>query len=167
MVLFLKYSRVKGYVMRYPEYLSSAKRHNYACRVLKAKIDSLGKEESNDDEFKFLVLSLYYLSGYIVECSLKFKIFEISQYDSCAEVNKAECSRAGIDYTKRIKTHSFERLQEYLDSLVSGFSHVSENQGVNRLLNEWNPELRYTHIDLDYNEIKELYNHTSLFLRKM
>jgi hypothetical protein len=153
--------------VKYPEYLSSAKRHNHACRVLKEKLDSLGENESNDDEFKFLVLSLYYLSGYIVECSLKFKIFELSQYDSSIDVDEGECEKVGIDYKARIKTHNFGKLQNYLSSMVSDLSYLSGKKDINRLLNNWNPELRYSHIDLDYKQIEALYEHTTQYLKRM
>ncbi len=153
--------------MKYPEYLSSAKRHNHACRVLKAKIDSLDNHEHGNEEFNFLVSSLYYLSGYVIECSLKFKIFEISQYALDVEVDEVECEKVGIDYNKRIKTHNFQKLQNYLDSLISGLSHSSEKKEINRLLNNWTPELRYSHFELDYNQIEEFYNHTTKYLRKM
>ena len=153
--------------MKYPEYLSSAKRHNHTCKVLKAKIDSLDGNEHSNEEFKFLVSSLYYLAGYIVECSIKFKIFEMSQYDLDVEVDEIECEKAGIDYKKRIKTHNFKKLQNYLDSLIGGLSHSSEKKEINKLLNDWNPELRYSHFELDYNQIKEFYNHTNEYLKRM
>jgi hypothetical protein len=153
--------------MKYPEFLSSAKRHNHACKVLKEKIDSLESNEGSDEEFKFLVLSLYYLSGYIIECSLKFKIFELSSYGLNLEINEEECLRAGIHYRSRIKTHSFTKLQDYLDSFISDISHESDSIEINKLLSNWNPEVRYMHIDLKYDQIKILYEHTSQFLKKM
>lgn len=153
--------------MKYPEYLASAKRHNHACRVLKAKLDSFDENDWNSDEFKFLVLSMYYLSGYIIECAQKFKIFELKHYDPTVEVDEPNCMVAGIDYKKRIKTHSFESLQNYLDSLVGGFSYVSNKTEINKLLRKWNPEIRYSHIDLEYHEIKEFYDHSNKYLKKM
>ncbi|WP_122431159.1 hypothetical protein [Pseudomonas viridiflava] len=153
--------------MKYTEYLSSAKRHNHACRVLKTKLESLDESELGSEEFKFLVLSIYYLSGYIVECSLKFKIFELSNYDLNIEVDEEECSKAGIDYKKRIKTHNFEKLQNYLDSLVGGLSYTSQKQEINHLLRLWNPELRYSQIELDHTQVKELYDHTTQYLKRM
>lgn len=153
--------------MKYPEYLSSAKRHNYACRVLKAKIDSLDQHEHGTEEFNFLVSSLYYLSGYVIECSIKFKIFEISNYALDVEVDEIECEKSGIDYKKRIKTHNFQKLQNYLDSLASGLAHSSEKKEINKLLNDWNPELRYSHFEHNYTHIKEFYSHATNYLRKM
>ncbi|EME5702204.1 hypothetical protein VY440_004191, partial [Escherichia coli] len=117
--------------MKYTEFLSSAKRHNHACRVLKEKLDSLGEDNAENVEYKFLVLSLYYLSGYIIECSIKYKIFELENYDLNSEVNEGECEKVGIDFKNKIKTHNFKRLQNYLDSLISDVSHVSEKKVIN------------------------------------
>jgi len=156
-----------GLRMKYPEYLASAKRHNHACRVLKAKLDTFDESDSNSEEFKFLVLSMYYLSGYIIECAQKFKIFELKQYDPSAEVDEPNCTSAGIDYRKRIKTHRFDSLQNYLDSLIGGFSYVSDKREINILLKKWSPEIRYSHIDLEYHEIKEFYAHSNQYLKKM
>ncbi|HEP9390005.1 hypothetical protein QSV36_11380 [Pseudomonas sp. BCRC 81390] len=153
--------------MKYKEYLTSAKRHNHACRVLQAKLETFDEGDFNTEEFKFLVLSMYYLSGYIIECALKFKIFELKQYDPVLEVNEENCAAVGINYKKRIKTHSFSSLQNLLDSLVSGLHHTSNKGEINRLLNEWNPEIRYSHIDLEYSQIKEFYAHSNQYLRKM
>ncbi|NNA66146.1 hypothetical protein [Pseudomonas gessardii] len=153
--------------MKYTEYLISAKRHNHACRVLKAKLDTFDEVDLRSEEFKFLVLSMYYLSGYIIECALKFKIFELKQYDPTLEIDEENCANAGINYKKRIKTHNFNSLQNYLDSLVGGLSHTSDKHETNRLLSEWNPEIRYSHIDLEYDQIKEFYAHSIQYLRKM
>lgn len=154
-------------IMKYTEFLTSAKRHNHACRVLKEKLDSLGEDNAENVEYKFLVLSLYYLSGYIIECSIKYKIFELENYDLNLEVNEGECEKFGIDFKNKIKTHNFKRLQNYLDSLISDVSHVSEKKDINKLLNEWTPEIRYSSIDVNYKQIKELYSHTNNFLKKM
>lgn len=153
--------------MKYTEFLSSAKRHNHACRVLKEKLDSLGEDSAESVEYKFLVLSLYYLSGYIIECSIKYKIFELESYDLNSDVNESECEKAGIDYKNKIKTHNFNKLQNYLDSLISDISHVSEKKAINKLINEWTPEIRYSTIEVNYKQIKELYSHTNNFLKMM
>jgi hypothetical protein len=113
------------------------------------------------------VLSLYYLSGYIIECSIKYKIFELENYDSNSEVNEGECEKVGIDFKNKIKTHNFKRLQNYLDSLISDISHVSEKKAINKLMNEWTPEIRYSSIDVNYKQIIDLYSHTNKFLKMM
>lgn len=152
--------------MKYSEYLSSAKRHNCACKVLKEKIEQI--EDINSDEYNFLVLNLYYLSGYIIECSLKFKIFEVSLFSSNSDIeDEEECLKVNIDYKKRIVTHNFSKLQNFLESRVSDIAYTSQDKEVNKLLNNWHPKLRYEHTNLDYKVIKDLYEHTTKFLRKM
>lgn len=153
--------------MKYTEYLVSAKRHSHACRVLKAKLDTFDEGDSTSEEYKFLVLSMYYLSGYIIECALKFKIFQVRNHCPNVEIDEASCSGVGIDYRKRIKTHNFDSLQNYLDSLISGLSHLSGKREINLLLKNWNPDIRYSHIELKYEEIDELYAHTISYLRRM
>lgn len=153
--------------MKYKEYLVSAKRHKHACQVLEDKLNTLKDEGLESDEFNFLVLSMYYLSGYIIECSLKFKIFELKGYDPNIDVNEDNCKLFDINYKKNIKKHNFSSLQNYLDSLISGFPHLSSDSNINRLLGEWSPEIRYSHVDLDYDQIKKFYNHSKQYLRKM
>ncbi|MDN8542020.1 hypothetical protein QZH36_11310 [Erwinia sp. BC051422] len=153
--------------MKYPDYLSSAKRHNHACRVLNEKIEIIIDNELDTDDYKFLVGSLYYLTGYIIECSLKFKIFELSNFGKEFEVNDTECNKVGINYRKQIKTHDFSKLQNSLDSLIGDMNHLSDDEEINALLRSWSPEVRYSNIAFDYSKVKELYKHTNKFLKKM
>ena len=154
--------------MKYREYLISARRHNKACKVLQERIDLYDGQGINDESFKFLVLNLYYLSGYIVECSLKFKIYELFGYSINVDVNDPnECKKVGIDYRKDIRNHNLERLQELLDSKISGFTHKSTNISVDQLLVRWSPDVRYESIELKYSEIQDLYKHINSFMRKM
>lgn len=153
--------------MKYTEYLISAKRHSQACRVLKEKIENFDTSEFDTDEYKYLVASLYYLSGYIIECTQKFKIFELAAFDAGIDINEESCTSFGINYKKRIKTHSFEKLQNYLDSLIGEFSYISGEEKVDHLLNNWKPEIRYCHIEFAYSDIQALYNHSMNFLRKV
>ena len=153
--------------MKYTAYLSSAKRHNHACKALIEKINSLSDQDDAIEERNFLVLSLYYLSGYIIECSLKFKIFEVCNYDENIDITEEECRNLGINYKKDIRIHNFEKLQNFMDSLNIGISYISGNSKIDNLLNNWKPDLRYEHNTLDYTSIHEMYKHTIQFLRQM
>ncbi len=151
--------------MKYTEYLSSAKRHNHACKVLKTTIDGL---ELGCQEYKYLLINLYYLSGYVIECALKYKIYEVCGYSLTAGVDDlVECDKVGIEYKKRVKTHDFTKLQEYLSSKLSDFTFQSENVLIDCLLSNWSIDLRYENVELDYDLLKELHNHTTIFLRKI
>lgn len=153
--------------MKYPEYLHSAKRHNYACRLLKNKLDSFDDSEQDTDNFKHTVNSLYYLSGYIIECSLKFKIFECCGYDREKDIIPEECKKYDINHRKKIKTHSFKTLQNVLSSKISDVSYESEKDEVRHLLSNWSPEVRYEATDVSYNDVVGFYLHASKFLKEM
>lgn len=153
--------------MKYPEYLSSAKRHSHACKLLKEKIATYGNENSNIQEFKYLVLSLYYLSGYIIECSLKFKILELSGFGSELEVTNNECNKFNIRYRQEIKIHDFAKLQDVLDSKSSDISHESDDDRIEYLLLGWDPKIRYEDVSLDHQDVDAFYEHAVCFLRKM
>jgi len=153
--------------LKYPEYLSSAKRHNYACRVLQEKIETYEEESAHDEKIKSLVISLYYLSGYIIECSLKFKILEVSGFDFNVEVNKSECKKIGIIYHEQIKTHDFKKLQDVLDSKIPDLSHESDSDEIGYLLIKWDPKIRYEDISVEYQKVKSFYNHANGFLKKI
>lgn len=152
--------------MKYPDYLMSAKRHNKACRVLQDRIEMYREQGVEDENIKFLVLNMYYLSGYIVECSLKYKIYELFGYSINAEVDdQAECAKVGINYKRQIKLHCFSRLQNLLDSKLSDISHLSEIDTVGQLLKDWNPEKRYENFEIAYQDVQNFYAHTTAFLR--
>lgn len=154
--------------MKYPEYLNSAKRHNQACIVLKDKIETFAENSFDDIECKHLVLSLYYLSGYIVECSLKFKIFEVIGYEINIDIDENIIKeRFDIDFRKKIQTHNFGRLQNLLNSKISDVDYKSDVKEVNKLLNDWSPSVRYENKDIKYQEVKDLYKHTKKFMKKM
>lgn len=154
--------------MKYPDFLSAAKRHSHVCRILQEKIDVyLENDEPYDEEVRHLVINMYYLSGYIIECSLKFKILELKGFDSEMVVDKNECLKIGIDYNKQFKIHRFKDLQELLDTCLSDISHESTDQKVGELLAGWDPLIRYKDSSPSYQDVKELYKHTTRFLRKM
>jgi hypothetical protein len=153
--------------LKYPEYLSSAKRHNFACRVLQEKIETFENANPNDENYNHLITSLYYLSGYIIECSLKFKIFEVFSFDSDVEIDEDACNILGINYRKKIQVHSFQKLQNFLDSKISDISHISNESATDLLLEQWNPIIRYQHLEIQYQEVKAFYNHANNFMKSM
>ncbi|MEY0858469.1 hypothetical protein JFB93_13805 [Providencia rettgeri] len=155
--------------MKYKEYLLSARRHSHVCKILQEKIlaTTVDGGQINNDEINYLALNLYYLSGYIIECSLKFKIFESVHFEDNLDINVDTCRSKGLNYRKKIKIHNFSKLLELLNTNVPDISYASNIDEINELLENWNPELRYEHSNIDYNKILDLYNHTKLFLRQM
>ncbi len=159
--------QILGVILKYPDYLLSAKRHKLACRTLLEKLDTFDVENVQNTKIVNLKLSAFYLTGYIIECSLKFKIFEVFNFDSETDITKEECDNAGINYNKKIKIHNFQKLQNYLESQISDLSYLSDSNVVNDLLEKWDPKYRYEHIDIDVQDIRALYSHANSFLRKM
>jgi len=156
-----------GAGLKYTEFLSAAKKHNLTCKTLQEKIEAYKDDDDYTEEFEFLVANLYYLSGYIIECSLKFKIFEVSGYASNIDISQEKCLDHNINFNKRIKTHDFKKLQNYLDSKVPDISHTSDDLAIAALLKEWNPEVRYKHTQLEYLDVKSFHAHSRDFLKKM
>ena len=156
-----------GVYLKYSDYLYSAKRHNYACRLLKTKLEAFDVLERDTDNFKHVVNSLYYLSGYVIECSLKFKIFECIGYDIEKDIDPEECKKHGINHRKKIITHSFETLQNVLDSKISDVSYESKDIEITKLLSKWNPEVRYETPILNHEHVVGFYSHANKFLKKM
>ncbi|MFA0415646.1 hypothetical protein AB4520_17930 [Vibrio renipiscarius] len=153
--------------MKYPEYLHSAKRHNYACRLLKERLETIDDSEHNTDKYNHLVNSLYYLSGYIIECSLKFKIFECCGYDIEKDIDPLECDKYNINHRKKIRTHSFVTLQNFLSSKISDVSFESEDEKISVLLSKWTPEVRYKSQVVSSTDVVGLYLHANKFLKEM
>ncbi|MCA1898330.1 hypothetical protein [Shewanella putrefaciens] len=153
--------------MKYPEYLYSATRHNYACRLLKDKLEAFDDSDRNSDNFKHIVNSLYYLSGYIIECSLKFKIFECSGYELEKDIDPEECNKYDINHRKKIMTHSFITLQNFLSSKISEVTCESEDKEISLLLSKWSPEVRYKSPPVNPQSVVDFYLHASKFLKEM
>jgi hypothetical protein len=105
--------------LKYPEYLLAAKRHNEACKVLQEKIElCLSNEQGQGFQFQHLVLSLYYLSGYIVECSLKYKILDLLGFDINVNVDRLGCNGTNIIRYNEIATHNFLDLRNKRHTLT-------------------------------------------------
>jgi hypothetical protein len=156
-----------GDTLKYPEYLSAAKRHDQACSVLKEKIEGYKAHPSHNVKLEQLAVSLYYLSGYILECSLKFKILEVSNFCPRADVNKHECKKIGIEYNKEFGIHSLPKLQELLISKVTDINCSASDCKVIDLLTSWHPRIRYQDAIIPVNEAEEFYKHTKFVMRKV
>jgi hypothetical protein len=135
--------------MKYPDFKTAALRHKESCHVL---MSVLGASKSSKN--LRLLWNIYYLSGYIVECSLKFAFFKSIRYERTREIED-------LDYTAGTKTYTFEKIlkqkhdlsnikNEFLQvlspRLPSGIpfvnSSVSDEYG--RLLKKWDAQIRYS-----------------------
>lgn len=79
--------------MQYHEYLNSARKHQYTCEEVLKLIKGIELTSGEGkSRHKRLLLNLYYLSGYVVECSVKYAIYHLIAYDR-KKMRKAVRSR--------------------------------------------------------------------------
>lgn len=152
--------------MKYKDYLNAAKRHDQACSALKEKIEEYKPHFSHQKKFQQLVRSLYYLSGYVLECSLKFKILEASNFCPKATVDKNEVKNVGIDYYKDFRIHDLNKLHDLLISKLD-IECASYDFSVNNLLESWRPEVRYEDSIDNFKDVEAFYNHTKFVMGKV
>ena len=132
--------------MTYCDFKSAAMRHKETCTLLMSLITSISEENVVTRTLN----NIYYLSGYIIECMMKYCIFDTIGYDSLADVTRL--NQDGLSFHKDILTHNKEHLLEVLKSKSTGFSlSVYDNpdqhdpDAVN-MIRQWHPKYRYESI---------------------
>jgi hypothetical protein len=134
--------------MFYKDYLNAARKHQYTCRVLREKLEEID-ENKDKAKYKYLLLNLYYLSGYIIECIVKYAIYNLIAYPKDKEVS--ELDEKGLTYSQNIKHHRFERYTEQLNKRLSGPIPLIDGNKKNiekeviQLYREWDAEVRYSY----------------------
>ncbi len=131
--------------MVYKDFLNAARKHKYTCEVI---CDNLNKTNTNKTEQKYLLLNLYYLSGYIIECIVKYAIYDLVGYDKKEDVKKL--NEKGLNYNTHIKYHKFEKYTEHLRRNISGsipLIYIKKNidNQVIQLYKEWDADVRYSY----------------------
>jgi hypothetical protein len=147
--------------MKYSDFLIAAKRHEKTCKVI---VEEINRVDDDFEKINPLVSNLYYLSGYILECSLKYKVLEYFGFKD-EVVDKNNCESFGIPYHRGFKVHNFKILQELLDSKNSTFNYYSEDFEVSELLNNWKPDVRYNNIEMKYSNVKVFHDHVKEMLK--
>lgn len=123
------------------EFRKSAERHFDVCenmleKFVKSDDFALAKKQK-------IILEIYYLSGYIIECTLKFVLFSQLRYKLNQNV---------YDYKdKDWKNHDFHKLTTILNELNVKFSQDIPilgskhgiSKGVLKLYSEWSTDYRY------------------------
>lgn len=134
-------------MMVYKDFLNAARKHEYTCRVLIEKLDKIDehREKSN---FKFLLLNLYYLSGYIIECMVKYGIYDLNGFSRSADVKTLD--QKNLKFKDHIRHHKFERYTEHLNQRIGiSLPLVSDKAGIDpeviKLYKNWDAEIRYSY----------------------
>lgn len=134
--------------MVYKDFLNAARKHKYTCNVLFEHLEN----ETNTGKHKSLLLNSYYLSGYIIECIVKYAIYDLIGYQRNRDIKKLD--EKGLTFDEHIKHHKFERYTEHLNRLKSiPIPLINNRQGIAnevvRLYREWDADVRYSY-DLKY-----------------
>lgn len=144
--------------MIYTEYLNSARKHLKTCIVIKNSLNSLDITNiENDSQIRLLTLNLYYISGYIIECSIKYGIYVCIGYDRTACVRQLNTPE--VAYARQINKHRYDKYEDILKSKYSGIILVDNKanipQPVKNLYSNWDADIRYC-----CNDIPEKYKHS-------
>lgn len=149
---------VEGAV-QYPEYLNSARKHQYTCEEILKALQGIDQSSGvGKSKHKQLLLNLYYLSGYIVECSVKYAIYHLVSYDRRKCVRQLD--QDGISFKNNIKYHKFEMYTEHLRVRHPGILLIDERSNVDRdvvfIYRLWDAEVRYWFNDITDAQKKKL-----------
>jgi hypothetical protein len=138
--------------MIYSEYLNAARKHLVTCELLKENISQINTSNTQEKtKCKQLLLNLYYLTGYILECSIKYGIYKVIDHDPRSPVKSLETSE--LSYKTHIKHHRFKNYSEHLINKSPGIKLVDDTTSIPKdvvhLYNTWDAEVRYWYRDID------------------
>lgn len=137
--------------MVYREFINAARKHNNTCAIVKQALMSMNDSAHKDTgKIKQLTLNLYYLSGYIIECSVKFGIYAAIGYEKTLDVR--QLNNNGITFDKNIKHHRFFNYVDHFNKKFGGVrlidNKVGISQEVTKLYNNWDVDIRYHYGDI-------------------
>lgn len=129
--------------MTYPEFKHASRKHLMSCECLVILLD-----KSCQNKEKYILSTIYYLSGYIIETILKYSIYSAIDYQRNEDIKKLDSN--GLTYKNNIKIHNLNLLKTELDKRhIARLDNFKSNQ---KLFNAWDSEFRY---DSKLNHSKE------------
>ncbi|MGL6402385.1 hypothetical protein ACSZM0_17940 [Aeromonas hydrophila] len=150
--------------MYYEGFLVSARRHKYTCEIIKKQMEGLPEDS---EQYMRLVSNFYYISGYILECSLKYLILESYGHPDKTNVDLQSCNALGFGKNNKFFIHDLADLQNKLAAKTSDITSRSDNELINCLIDSWGPEFRYEIISRPIDEITMFYSHAASFIAKI
>ena len=109
-------------------------------------------------QHKQLLLNVYYLTGYVIECSVKYAIYHLISYDRKKCVRQLD--QDGISFKENIKHHKFERYAEHLKVRQPGLILIDDTQKIDPeviyIYKLWDAEVRYWFNNMNENNKKKL-----------
>jgi len=145
--------------MYYKDFLNAARKHRYTCEVLIEKFNSLDKNKEKSN-CKYLLSNIYYLSGYIIECIVKYGIYSLIGYPNNKDIK--ELNQDGLTYKKVIESHKFKNYTEYFKSKYHGtkIPLINCEKNIDRkiidIYNKWDSVIRYSY-ELEYKDNLNIY----------
>lgn len=144
--------------MIYEEFLRAAGKHLKTCIVIKESLNSLDMADTtNDSQIKLLTLNLYYIAGYVIECSIKYGIYVCIGYEK--EKCVKQLNTPEVAYNKQINKHRYDRYEDILKSRYPGIILVDNKnnipQPIKNLYSNWDADIRYC-----CNDIPENFKHS-------
>ncbi|MCK5523380.1 MAG: hypothetical protein KAI83_09635 [Thiomargarita sp.] len=128
------------------KYRAAAKRHLETCEYMLDYLDQISYADSYSKEN--ILVDIYYLSGYVIECIVSYAIGEL------------ELSQSKITETRKI--HNFQNNDMYFlcrnkPELEMPIESLIKNSGVQDLYKYWNPKIRYDNMNnLRERDIKKI-----------
>ncbi len=155
--------------MVYREYKEASIRHLETSLFLVKHLDNIDDAK----ERKSVLLNIYYLAGYTIECIVNYAIYNYIGFRSIDDVRSLNCqsypfdtgfkfeykTKAGIILKPRfvIQSHSFQNNCTFFSSngitdasKIPHFDTLIHDKNMIPLFNNWKPEVRY--IDLGFSE---------------
>ncbi len=121
--------------MYYGEFKRASKKHLISCECL---INSLDNNCSKEE--KYILTTIYYLTGYIFETILKFAIYSAIGYKNSEDIKKL--NNNGLSYDSDIKIHNLTKLKRTVEAKnITSLSKYEDNKN---LFSNWNSEIRYS-----------------------
>ncbi len=108
--------------MKYTEFRKAAFRHLKTCECLIAKINSDDCKNSKNE----ILVNIFYLSGYVIECSLKYVLFSAKRFK-----NQDVYEHENLDW----KHHNIEKLKSIIEQEGVKFSADIPILGTTRKVN--------------------------------
>lgn len=121
----------------------------------------------DSEQYMRLVSNFYYISGYILECSLKYLILESYGHPDKTNVDLQSCNALGFGKNNKFFIHDLADLQNKLAAKTSDITSRSDNELINCLIDSWGPEFRYEIISRPIDEITMFYSHAASFIAKI
>ncbi len=108
--------------MTYLEFRKASYRHLKTCDCLLESIDNKSCKNKERD----IIVNTFYLSGYVIECSLKFVLFSTIQYNQNEDIYNYKCGicrncMASKECTEW-KHHNLAKLQQVIEDKGVKFS---------------------------------------------